>query len=171
MSRFDDSCDYEQGFQNQADLWHANARRALAGKRGKKALAELRDALLALPEKRLINGALCTVNPAERRPLGFPGEFNRMIETEGEGVCAIGAFLWHKQVKAGVDPQEAFASLPTLSAEDDGPWATADAGAAAGLTYTLAWELAYRNDELLDGMDPEDRYTKFMEWLDQQLAT
>ena len=40
----------------------------------------------------------------------------------------------------------------------------------AGMTYTLASSLAYRNDESYDGMTPEERYEAFMEWLDKQLA-
>jgi hypothetical protein len=51
MSRFYDD-GYDEDFPNQAALWQANAQRALTGKRGRKALAELRDALLALPGRQ-----------------------------------------------------------------------------------------------------------------------
>jgi hypothetical protein len=47
-------------------MWQKRAELALRGKRGRKALAELRDALMALPEKRLIEGALCTVGVGDR---------------------------------------------------------------------------------------------------------
>src|ERR1700757_3269836 len=115
MSRFGDY-DYDEEYANAAALWQANAKRALAGRRGRKALAELREALLALPEKRLIEGALCTVGEARRDPskAGYSrGDLMEKIERQGEGVCAIGAFVWFKKVKAGMDPQEAFESLPT----------------------------------------------------------
>ena len=92
------------------------------------------------------------------------------IERQGEGVCAIGAFVWFKKVKAGMDPQEAFESLPTLLDVDGGDWETAQAGKNAGMTYTLASTLAYRNDATYEGMTPEARYEAFMKWLDEQLS-
>jgi hypothetical protein len=176
MSRFDDY-DGEEWYPNQADLWDANVRRALAGKRGKKALAEMRDALLALPEKRLIAGALCTVGGVDQRarsndPHGWYREdLAAKVESEGEGVCAMGAYLWFKKVKAGADPQAAFEELPTLLGSDgEGDIGTAEAGRAAGLTFTLAWTLASRNDSLFEGMTPEQRYDAFMEWLNKHLS-
>lgn len=173
MSRFGDY-DYDPDYPNQAELWYANLDRALAGKRGKKALAELREALLALPEKRLIEGALCTVGGAERRAEAV-GQWSRddlevKLATDGEGVCAVGAYVWFKKVKAGADPAAAFADLPTLLDSDGDDWQTAEAGKQAGLTYTLASHLAYRNDESFAGMTPEERYEAFMAWLDDQLA-
>lgn len=43
-------------------------------------------------------------------------------------------------------------------------------GDEAGLTFTLAWSLAYKNDAEMEGMTPEERYEAFMRWLDGQLA-
>jgi hypothetical protein len=177
VSRFEDyDYDYEEWFPNQGALWHANAQRALAGKRGKRALAEMREALRALPEKRLIAGALCTVGGVEQRaretdPYGwYREELAAKLKSEGEGVCAIGAYLWFKKVKAGADPQAAFDDLPTLLDVDGGDYETAEAGRAAGLTFTLAWTLASRNDERFGDMTPEQRYEAFMAWLNEQLA-
>ena len=178
MSRFSD--DYDCDYRNSAELWQANLDRALSGKRGKKALAQLRDALRALPEKRLISGALCTVGGMDRPDAPKPmetkwgpswvhGEFVGKLEDEGEGVCAVGAFLWHKRVKAGADPRTAFDELPMLLDSEHDAWETAEAGKAAGLTFTLASHLAYKNDEAFDGMTPEERYEAFMVWLDDQL--
>lgn len=65
MSRFTDGDDEE--FPGQFDLYQANLRRALKGKRGQKFLRELREALMALPEPKLIEGAMCTVGAADRR--------------------------------------------------------------------------------------------------------
>jgi hypothetical protein len=176
VSRFDDYYD-EEWFPNQGELWHANVKRALAGKRGRKALAEMREALQALPEKRLIAGALCTVGGVEQRakrndPHGWYREdLARKVKAEGEGVCAIGAYLWFRKVKAGADPQAAFDELPTLlDSEGEGDVATADAGRRAGLTFTLAWTLASKNDSAFDAMTPEERYDAFMQWLDEQLG-
>jgi len=46
----------------------------------------------------------------------------------------------------------------------------AAAGAAAGMTYTLAWRLAYLNDEEYGGLSPEQRYAKVLAWCDEELA-
>lgn len=168
MSRFDDYD--EEYFPNQAEFWHANVERALAGKRGKRALVELREALRALPEKRLIEGALCTVGQERVPKSGYSREdLLDKIKRDGEGVCAIGAYLWFKKVKGGTDPARAFEELPTLLDTDDGGIETANAGQRAGLTITLAWTLAYRNDDTFGGMTPEARYEAFMAWLDEQL--
>lgn len=181
MSRYGDP-DYDEDFPNQAALWTANAERALKGKRGKKALAELREALLNLPEKKLIERALCTVGADKRRPapMTLPdgsvrqswalGDFEEVISEQGEGVCAVGAYLWWKRVKSGEDPQAAFEALPTLLDVDTDISETAWMGQKAGLTYPLAWELAYRNDETYEGLTAEERYTKFLEWIEKELA-
>lgn len=176
MSRFE-FYEYEEEYNNAAELWQANTKRALAGKKGRKALAELREALLALPEKKLISGALCTVggmdriDPARDRYGDQAYGLDAKLATEGEGVCAIGAYLWFKKVKAGMDPQEAFLDLPLLLDSDgEAGIATADAGHRAGLTFVLAWELAYRNDGIWEAMTPEERYVAFMAWIDGKLA-
>jgi hypothetical protein len=196
MSRFNDYCDYDdENFALNQGRWEHNARVALKGKRGRKALMELREALLALPEKRLINGAICTIGAPDRRGaltaravreweamrpelrpkspwMDEVENFDQQVSREGEGVCAVGAMLWHRKVKAGVDPAEAFASLPGLPGEgSDGLDETASlAKQEAGLTYTLAWELAYRNDETYDRKTPEERWEAFVAWIDRELA-
>lgn len=177
MSRFSDDYDGDGWFPNADDLWRANLERALGGKRGQAALRELREALLALPERRLIEGAMCTVK-AEKRATERPDphgwyaqDLGDVVNRNGEGVCAIGAFLWYRKVKAGADPQAAFDELPTLlGSEGGGDLRTAELGRDAGLTFTLAWHLAYRNDQDYDALTPEHRYEQFMAWLDKQLA-
>ena len=198
MSRFNDYDDYE-GEPEQIlaqGRWEHNARVALKGKRGRKALQDLREALMALPEHRLVEGAVCTVGAEQRRatiaaeeraiwermdPRWRPAEpdlegvqdLDALVRSEGEGVCAVGALVWHRKVKAGMDPAEAFASLPDLA--DEGTDALAEtahlAKEQAGLTFTLAWELAYRNDETFSRMTPEERWTAFVAWIDAELAS
>lgn len=171
MSRY---CDYDadEQFPNEAALWWANAERALKGKRGRKVLVELREALLNLPEKRLIARAMCTVEPASRgSELDYP-DLQQLVEEQGEGVCAVGAYLWWRKVKSGVDPVRAFRQLPTLDDMDepDPLGVTADlARQEAGLTYSLAWQLAFRNDEDYKALSPEQRYEAFLRWIDKQL--
>ena len=196
MSRYSDYDDFE-GLPEQIlaqGRWERNARAVLKSKRGRKALADLREALLALPEKRLIEGAVCTVDAAARgarwtaeaqrewektdpryRP---PRPWNDqsaalgdVVRRNGEGVCAVGALAWYRKVRDGADPAEAFAGLPDLADEgEDALCETAHLGESAGLAYTLAWELAYRNDEIFGTKSPEDRYAAFLEWIDSQLG-
>jgi hypothetical protein len=215
MSRFREG-DYEGEPEEilAQGRWEHNARRALKGKRGRKALADLREALLALPEPRLIEGALCITadvdavlpeitdeeiavsaakSAAWRAESGLPPvtaedarhgarwmreerteareRYAALVAAQGCGVCAVGAYLWHQKVTAGMDPAEAFGSLPHVF--DDGSdelSETATLGQQAGLAYTLAWELAYRNDETYDRMTPEERWTAFLAWIDGELA-
>jgi hypothetical protein len=77
MSRF-----YEGDGENPISAtWHGNIERICRGKRGQRILREFIDALLALPERRLIA--------------------NKIQNAEGE-VCAIGALGKHR----GVDMSE-----------------------------------------------------------------
>ncbi len=65
----------EEDYPGQFGLWQGNCKRSLKGKDGQAELKELRAALLALPEKRLIHGSL--------------------IDADGE-VCAVGAYARYK---------------------------------------------------------------------------
>lgn len=67
----------EEDYPGQFGLWQANCERSLRGKEGQAELRELRAALLALPEKRLIH---------------------QDLEDGQGGVCAIGAYGRHKGV-------------------------------------------------------------------------
>lgn len=199
MSRFGDG-DGEENFNNEWALWENRAHLALRGRRGKAALRELREALEALPEERLISGALCTVglrSKLETLPEKVPGKVwdaatTRYVEgvvenperidieelvarNEPEGVCAMGAFAWYRKVKAGMDPDEAFAALPVLPDTDyDSGAETARHGRdELGLAYSLAWTIAEQNDSEygFGDLTPEQRYIAFIGWIDKELAT
>lgn len=183
------SDDYEEDWPNQAAFWWANAQRAMKGKRGRKALAELREALLMLPEKRLVAGALSTASlraEAGEMPdkkLSYDGKITYpnygkrevldMCAREGVGVCAVGAYLLRKRVlETGESPEEAMAALPSL-ADLDGHTLedTARQAEAAGMAFPVAWLLADRNDETYASCTPEERYERFLAWLDNELAS
>jgi len=185
MSRFVEG-DGEELYPNQWLMFEHNVRQALKGRRGRRALAELREALLHLPQPRLIRDALCTVNAEKRRPVVAEGgseldrelaewereSFERLIE-QGEGVCAVGAYVWWQRVKGGMEPQAAFDSLDTLADYDDSvnPMEdTIDYGKEAGLAGPLAYELFSRNDEWFDAMTPEERHAAFLAWIDAELG-
>ena len=180
MSRGGDY-DFEEAFPGQQNLMEHAFRRALKGTRFRKALVDLCYALIALPEHRLISGALTTVGLVEEELLEDGGlsptnwsliEAQEKVAREGLGVCAVGAFAWHKLVKQGMTPEEAFAALPTLpDYSGNGIEATARYGESMGLTWSLAWFLADKNDESLEGCTPEERWQKFMDWIDNELST
>ncbi len=44
----------DEDFPGQIDLWQANLERSLKGRKGQSALRDIEQALLALPEKKLI---------------------------------------------------------------------------------------------------------------------
>jgi len=167
----DDYDDYGEDFPNQSALWWANAERALRGKRGRKALADLREALVALPEKRLISNALSTVGKPEPEHRHAATEHRELLAEQGEGMCAVGAYAWYQRVKAGADPQEAMESLPLNADYDSDPWVTQLVGEKAGLAGVLAWQLMVRNDDTYEHLTPEQRYDAYLAWIDKELAT
>lgn len=190
MSRGGDYGD-DESWPNEGAFWWANAQRALRGRRGRKALAELREALLMLPEKRLVHSAVSTVSlkawaddlpdtvtsmrwggEMYERPNYVKAEALERCETEGVGVCAVGAYLLRKRVlELGEQPDEAMRALPSVSdIEGYGLDETVTLGAEAGLTRTLAWLLADQNDETYGSCTPEERYERFLAWIDKQLA-
>lgn len=178
MSRFDDDGD---GEGMPWELWQTVVSNALGGKRGQAALAELEEALLALPEPKLIEGHLAA---------------------DG-AVCAVGAYVAHRQARergvpiatviAEVEETECWcgherdAHGPTCSgirewngkpctctefdADDgEGIYDTTHAGQQAGLPHTISWHLAYLNDETFGCMTPEQRYEKVLAWTRRALG-
>lgn len=188
MSRYNEDGDGAE-YPNAGALWQNSIKQALRGKRGLQALIDLREALLALPEKKLIDRAFCTV--AVKVPDALPvvpqwsPEVNfttwyddrqtvekaELISEVGRGVCAVGAYVWWKRVKSGEDPQAVFESMPMLPDTDSDMWETVSAGRDAGLGVALSWEFAYQNDETFGGLSPEERYVQYLAWLDEQIAT
>lgn len=96
MSRFDN--DYEPEYNNAWDLWNASLNQHLGGAKGQQALRELRDALLAMPEKCLIAG--------------------RLADEQGH-VCTVGALALHRRVSEGEPREKVLADLAALIPDDD----------------------------------------------------
>ena len=154
MSRFDYDDDGDHVITWEMIQW--NLKRHIASPKGQAKLREFRDALLAIPGRRLIDGAL--VN-------------------EGD-VCAIGAFAAYKRVQQGLDWPAAVEAIRDLYQpkthwgwlEDSDAYTTQDAGVReCGLTRTLAWQLAWQNDETLDRLTPEQRWQAMYDWTCKQI--
>lgn len=159
MSRFSD--DGEDDFNNQGLMWWHNVEQAIAGRKGRKVLEELRATLLALPEKRLIHGHLC----------------------DGQDVCAVGALVVARRVAAGEERAAVMAALgpppdidcrcmhPRGSHPEDGPcavcaknleeWIAANPGKMEHAEYNIWTCKAYDRDlEYEDAWDTLDVATK-----------
>jgi hypothetical protein len=154
MSRFNDS-DYDEWFPNQGAMWWANVARALKGRKGQQALRELREAMLGLPQRRLISSRLAT--------------------EEGE-VCAVGALALKRRVDRGERREEVLKEMADLIVLDEDGWdpggdgdlRTAESGVKVGLTFSLAWHLGQINDDFCEET-PEQRFERVLAWVEKQL--
>jgi hypothetical protein len=143
MSRFYDDGDWDYG---RWMLWEQATQRALSGKRGQAALRDLEGALLALPEKRLIESYLAK---------------------DGE-VCAVGALVLAKRCQAGETREAVLADMERISDPED--YCAADVTASEGkkhgrMAYAMAWRIAELNDEDCRDATPERRYEYVLAWV------
>ncbi len=157
MTRFND--DYDEDFPGQWFLWEAALTRSVNGAKGQAALRDLRDALLSLPEKKLIEG--------------------RLADEHG-CVCTVGALALKRRVDAGEKREDVLASLVALvpwyedeygsGAED--AWeaceTTLEVGAEIGLSRTMAVELS---GAVNDGRNetPEQRYERVLRHVERMI--
>lgn len=151
----------DEDFPGQFALWEANSRRSLAGKKGQAALRELEQALLALPEKKLIA--------------------NKLQDAEGQ-VCALGALAKYKGRELAVlgsDEEDEWEDY-------DGFGQMEEVGVELGVPRLVAWRIVALNDIEIDGhyedvagpplygyrlpgvfvaATPEERYEKVLAWV------
>lgn len=185
MSRFSYSDDEER--PGQFELWQANCRRSLLGRKGQAVLRELEAALVAMPEKRLVKETLAT---------------------KTGDVCAVGALLTARVESSGVPRPEAvervrqlavrrYAGHPEWDDEDGDQENTDEVAKAQGVPYLVAWKLVELNDIQIDCHDqtvegpsprptdyaystgpfgsirlpytPEERYERVLEWVREHL--
>ena len=125
--------------------WIARVKAVMKGKPGKRSFGQLVRALLTLPQKRLIAGSLC----------------------DGTGVCAIGALGYRHYVDQGMTPQSAWKKMRGAARcgdFSDGPGIDEFGRDELGLTETLAWLIAEKNDEQWGHETPEYRYRVMLDW-------
>lgn len=159
MSRFD-SDDYDPQFPNEGELWEANLERHMRGAQGQRALRDLRDALLALPEKKLIHG--------------------RLADEQGY-VCAVGAVALHRRSQKGDDPAAVLAEMAALLKPDE-RWGEIDAweaeertmnlGMSVGLKRCMAVTMSARNDGgwyAPSDETPEQRFERVLAWVESNI--
>ena len=154
LSRFEG--DYDEQFPGQYMLWAANVERHFSGAAGQAKLRELRDALLALPEKRLIE--------------------TRLADERGQ-VCALGAFAVKAHVDRGEDRDKVLAEMAAKVVEDrygiDG-WeaeeATRREAESLGCKMPFIVTVAYENDFGPSSKEtPEERYERMLAWVEKRI--
>lgn len=134
----------DEEFGGQFALWQANCRRSLAGKKGQAALADLEAALLAMPDKRLIEGGLAC---------------------NGD-VCAVGALILARRVKGGELAEDV---IEDLENECDDTDVVAE---ESGIPTLVAWKLVEVNDITYDENYSEaERYEKVLAWVRSKLSS
>jgi hypothetical protein len=152
MSRINYSED--EDYPGQFNLFRANVRRSIRGKAGQAALRDLREALLALPNKRLVahylakDGDVCTTGALvlQRRSEVEAKPFDVLAaelsaETEGRASCecyherrfhegGTGAcsecVRWHAEVAALPEERRYTIGRPICEAFEDANWGDED---------------------------------------------
>lgn len=141
--------DYEENFAGQWALWEKNLRRNFSGKPGQAILRELREALLALPEKRLIQ--------------------TRLADEQGN-VCTLGALAAYRAADRTAELVE-LAELIEEEGDFIDEWEAQEQTLAVargmGVKTPMAVELAYINDDGPHEETPEARYERVLRYLDK----
>lgn len=146
MSRFSEDDNDSEWWMLDMGRWQANLQSSLKGKRGQRALADLEDALLAMPVKSLLHGRVCEIDVYDP---GFGWTF------EVPAFCAVGLYAHPK----GAD-------LGALTADYLGDCETAQIGESAGMSFTLAWHIGDLNDvEWNERMTGEQRWKAALAWV------
>lgn len=170
MSRFQ----YDEGESDYPELhqgrWETNVRRTLLGKRGQAFLRDLEQALLVLPEPRLISGWLATPQ-GDCCALGALAAYH--AQKQHPLLQCLGMRAAVQSVAVGLGPASWSAySQQALEAghDDDDPGYSIDAGEALGLSRTMAERIGLLNDDDLAHLDPEGRWKQVLAWVRRWIA-
>jgi hypothetical protein len=124
-------------------LWMQAVTLAISGPRGVQAMAELEEALLRLPRRRLILEDI----------------------SNGQDVCALGALVLKRERE--LYPNQTVDDLIDEMYHvwgDEGLLAVQECGENLGLRRTLAWLVTYQNDETFGRDTPETRWFHMLNW-------
>lgn len=130
-------------------VWEQIVSRALICRPGQQMLADLEAALLALPERKLIAGKFM----------------------EAGQVCAVGAYVakkhadrLHVTIEALLNDEDN--DMPSAETE----WETVEAGESEGMSQTVAWHMAWLNDEQYGSLTDEERYNSVLAFVQRALG-
>lgn len=137
--------DWDEWANLHAGRWERNLRATLKGKKGQAALRELEAALLAMPDKRLVRGT-----------------FYEVDEYGNEECCVLGALASYRgeEVAAWLNDAD------DASAEDTAHWASKK----LGMTFTMAYQLVWMNDEDYMLKTPEERWERMLRWVRERIS-
>lgn len=150
MSRDWEGDDLDDNWALTMGRWERNMRVVLKSKRGQKFLIEMEEALLVLPEHKLVKGIVCDLR---LEPVNEEGDLEYK-----SAVCAIGAFALYK----GVEPEK-------LSTEYESAWDTIEIATQLGMSMTMAWMIGEQNDDWRSETD-EERWQRIFNWVQYHKA-
>ena len=157
---------YNEDEDNSVYLWEGWAKQAIGSKRGQAVLRELEAALLAMPVKRLAYSTFVNPYQGEACALGELACARLMSQKGLTREAALGEL--HDKTTVLVPTFPWMDAKPTYYREELG--AVRYAEEEMKLTYTLAWELQEKNDELFgQGNTPEERYDGVLAWVRKHL--
>lgn len=120
-------------------MWRGRVMSAIRGKRGQKMLIELRSALDAMPQKRLVS---------------------RALQRKDGDCCAIGAVCASRNIDYTEHEDDDEYDLQELNSEIAGSLDVAEC---------LVQEIEYENDEGAYDETPEQRWTRMRAWCDKHI--
>lgn len=134
--------------------WERNQRVVWRSKRGQKFLAEVRDALLAMPERKLTGGELA--QPPEPRSGIF--KIIDRFKPRPVQVCALGAWAMYK----GVPVEKLLDAY--------GSRGSVEVAKELGMTQQMAYGIGYENDSL-SHITPEERWERMFRLVSNAIET
>lgn len=165
MSRSGYSEDYGEDFPGQLELYRANVERSIGSKAGQARLRELRDALLALPEKRLAgdvfapaSGEACALGVWAKQYIPDAEEVRRFDGDDDDTATLLKPFGWPRLVVK--DLVYANDGENYVYEEHLGPhrW-------PQSYSYRSDWPLLHGRDET-----DEERYVRVLAWVEDNIA-
>lgn len=185
MGRFES--DGEDGISYE--LWETILSNALGGRKGQAALAEMESALLALPKKQLVHGTLatnqgdvCAIGAlvAHHKSVEQGVDIETIIEALGAGVrCWCGHvhgdepctqvmpnYVWDAKTRERTQQGDRVCRCECFEVEGEDAWErTIPAGQWIGLNWTVAYHLAWLNDQEFGNSTPPERYAQMLAWV------
>lgn len=177
MSRSSYSDEYGDEFPGQLGLYRGNVDRSLASKKGQARLRELRDALLAMSEKRLVaetfigpKGEACALGQwAIEHSKDDPEDrevFSRFDGDDNDTADLLGAAGWPRLVVLEAIYHNDMAEYVD-GPECEGPHRNEYAyrGHVGRDGWSNRWPVIYRHPET-----PEERHARVLAWVNEQIA-
>lgn len=135
----------DEEWTGQFALWQANCDRSIRGRVGQRVLKILEAALVEMEDKRLIAEAFAS----------------------DDGICASGVLVLKLRTLRGESSEEILEDLKAVDVNDS--HATTKLAKAVGIPRLVNWQLVAQNDEVLGSVTPEERYTRILAWVREQI--